>query len=214
MGALLRRRRVAVGLVFALAVTGGAPLAFAAANATRTLAVVVLRAAQVGPGYRASPLGQSTVHLGGGSFGCVQLPKGVSKGTRTFGRTYSKPGAPAVFNALIQFGSAEALAETMTALSRVLSRCPSLKQKVGTGLYASIQLTRPKAPHLLRGSIALREVISGSAGGHKYRGNTILGIYQADGKVLSLVFGGSTDVAATRAVVVHGAQESARNLRR
>jgi hypothetical protein len=213
MGVLVGRRGAVIGLAVVFAVAGGTSLAIAGESASRPLRTVVLRASQVGPGYRVQqPSLQSAVHVGGGMSACFRAPKGAAKGARSFGRSYVKPGSPDVFNALVQYRSTHALAEIMTALRRVANRCPSLEVKFATGVFARIQVSRSTARHLLRGSFVLREVISGTVGGRKYT-SILLGIYQATGRTLSLVFAGGKNLVATRAIVMHAAQESARNLR-
>ena len=116
-----------------------------------------------------------------------------------------------MFNVLSEYRSADVLAEAMTALRHALEKCPSATEKIGAGQFVRIQLTRVTAPRLIPGSIGLREVIFGGSG--TYKSNTLLGICQAARRIVSCVLGGSTNVAATRAVIVHAAQESARNLR-
>jgi Fe-S cluster assembly scaffold protein SufB len=202
-----------IGLAVVFVVAGGTSLAIAGQNASRPLRTLVLRASQVGPGYRIQqPNVQSAVQVGGGMSACFRAPKGAAKGSRSFGRSYVKPGSPDVFDALVQYRSTHALAEIMTALRRVVNRCPSQEVKLAAGVFARIQVSRSTARHLLRGSLALREVISGTVGGHKYT-SILLGIYQTKGRMLSLVFAGGKNLGATRAIVMHAAQESALNLR-
>ena len=101
----------------------------------------------------------------------------------------------------------------MTAARQLVKRCPSLEVKLAAGVVARLQFSRATTRNLLRGSIALHEVIARTVGGRKYTSNALLGIYQASGRILSVVAASGENVVGTRTLVAHAAQESALNLR-
>ena len=196
----------------ACVVVTGVSLATAAASVSRTPRSVVLRASQVGPGYRAE---QVPVEAGSGigSLPCVHAPKDPLKGVQTFAQSYVKPGSPAVFNVVARYPSAAALAANIAAERRAMTTCPvPQKLRIAPGEVAWLYPARLTAPHLLSGSIAQRDVIFVTVGAHTST-HTVFGIYQTSGPILSFVQAGGPHVSAAEAVILHAAEESASNLR-
>ena len=87
-----------------------------------------------------------------------------------------------------------------------------MRVQAATGEALSVYPIRLTAPGMLAGSISLREVLVITASG-KTSTQTVFGIYQLAGPILSFVQAGGPNLAAIRSVLVHAAEESAANLR-
>ena len=74
-------------------------------------------------------------------------------------------------------------------------------------------ITRISDPRLLKGSVAMRIVLSGTINGKVIR-QASYAVYQRQGNVLSGVYSFGPDTPAQEALALHAGEQSARNLRR
>jgi hypothetical protein len=194
-----------------------APCGLASTSPAPRLVQLVLRPAQVGPGYRLVVRSDSvcltacaTLDLCGSRF--------ASEGLRIarLQVNYVRPGrAVALSNEVVRYrpgGARQALAE----VRRAVDQCPTTP--VGSGLKGVPPLTYRPAPlrarHLLPGSLAFRLRVSGGTGAARVD-QTVVVVYQARGEVLSGVYSYATPGVALAdqiRVGLHAAAASARNL--
>jgi hypothetical protein len=199
-----------------LAVAVCASLAVAALGASvPNVDAIVLKASQVGPGYRASLIqdgrqvaGQVTLDL------CDYTFASESERAARIQEQYVKSATlPAVSNEVVAYrpgGTVAALLE----LQGAVRSCPSTPRtgpSVGEQVPTTFHLTRLTVPHLTASYVAVRINETATISG---REQTISGdaIYQFRDNVMSAVYGHGQDAAATVALTVHAAQAAARNL--
>jgi hypothetical protein len=194
-------------------------LSVSAAGAATAPGKIVLRPAQVGPGYhlRMRPdshcvAGCVTLDMCGFTFTSERLR------TRRLQVDFIHPGrAVVVSNEVVTYRNGGA-ALAMHEVERAVATCPpgpvdSHVQGVGPLTY---RITRLTGTHLLPGYIALRQRISGKDHGRKFAQTNIV-IFQSHGSVLSGVYTTATagvTVADQIRVGLHAAQGSADNLGR
>ena len=128
---------------------------------------------------------------------------------------YRKAGsAIQISNEVVTYRAGVA-AQAMREAVRHAVGCPH--RPVDTGVVGlpklTFRITRITGTHLLKGYLAVRVVLTGTVNG-KHIAQTSYAVYQRLGSVLSGVysFGGSS--AGQRALCLHAAEQSARNLRR
>jgi hypothetical protein len=203
------RRRLLLGLaVLVLA------LLVASSALGASVSGVVLKAAQIGPGYRLKLRPDShalrnavTLDVCGFSFASEQLR------TARLQVDYSAPGQPvSLSNEVVSYrpgGAQEALRE----VNQAVSRCPS--HPVGSPVQGvgpvTWRLTRLSGKGLLPGAIVLRARIDGTVNGKHVREDTI-GVYQARNDLLSGVYTHGGSVAQQTQSALHAAAASAHNL--
>ena len=187
------------------------------ATAAASLSKVVLRGAQVGPGYvlklRPDSHGVSstvTLDMCGTTF--------HSEGLRTarLQVNYSKRGSQlGVSNEVVTYhGTGAQLA--MNEIRRSVADCP--KTPVGSAIAGVGKLTYrithiAKTHGLLPGAIALLMHISGTIKAHHLTVTQAV-VYERYGNVLSGIYGNGRPLVAQAQLVLHAAAESAINLHR
>lgn len=198
-------------------ITAGGTLAKpnGAQRPTLDFSAVVLRASQVGPGYRRSVIpgglkvrGQVTLDICGFKFRSEALR------TQRIQLAYIRPGSPLeLSNEVVRYrrgGASMALHE----VARAAAHCP-------TGLVktpypdVSQAVFRVKPLHvggLLPHSIALQLHVSGLSHGRRFSVTTI-GVFQVRDSVLSGVYTAGGPITAQKRLGFHAARESAKNLR-
>jgi hypothetical protein len=175
---------------------------------------VVLKGAQVGPGYRLveRPDGRGvagfvTLDMCGFRFASETLR------TDRLQVNYVHQGSPVqLSNEVVSYqpgGAAQAMREVAAAVAT----CPktpvsSTVRGVGPLTY---RLQRLTTSHLLPGAIALRLSVSGPMYG-KHVSETTVAIYQRRGSVLSAVYGWAGTQQKRESLAVHAAAASASNL--
>jgi len=213
-----RRRLVAVGIVVLAAAGASASVAAdqsSASASSRSLASTVLKASQVDPGYRSEVIpggqqvaGQVTLDL------CYFTFPSESLRTARLQEAYVKASSdPEISNEVVTYRGVGAL-DALDELRLAVKSCPSTPR---TGPTAGEQQpvtwheTPLSVPHLTSEYVAVRQVATGVVNGTK-RSMTGFAIYQFNGSTMSGVYGYGTNAAATLALTVHAAQQSARNL--
>ena len=208
-----------VTVVVAAASLLGAPTSPGSVSRGAGLSSVVLKASQVGPGYRLKMREDShCVQL------CVTLDLCGFDFTSEADRTarlqvdYVKSRKElGLSNEVVRYrpgGTALAIRE----LNRAVTTCPrgpvaSTVAGVGPLTY---RIHRFTASHLLPGAVALRMTVSGTAKGHHFKVKTVA-IYQVHGLLLSGVYASvlaGSDVTPALNFAVHAARASAANLSR
>lgn len=211
--------RRAVGLAVAVLAAAGAAGGWLATSqsdaSTPSPATLILKASQVGPGYRRTMIpdgsqvtGQVTLDL------CYYTFASESLRTARLQEAYIKTTAfPELSNEVVAYkpgGTEEAMAELLHAAKD----CPSTPRTgptVGEQQPVTFHLTRLTEPHLLSQYLALRVVGTGTVNG-KQQTATDFVIYQINASVLSGIYAFGTNSTATLALAVHAAQQSAQNL--
>jgi hypothetical protein len=205
---------VAGGL--SLAMVGGAPAKSGGARRpTLDFSSIVLRAPQVGPGYRAHVIpgglkvrGQVTLDLCGFKYRSEALR------TERIQLAYKRRGsALQLSNEVVRYragGSSLALRE----VAHAVAHCP--RGPVTTpyqGLSQVVfRIKTLRFPGLLPRSIALQIHVSGSSQGQRFS-LTSIGVYQVRGPVLSGVYTAGGSIAAQKRFALHAAHQSAKNLK-
>jgi len=188
----------------------------AAASTGSTVDQVVLRAAQVGPGFtRHTLLGGSQVRNQVTLDLCGQTFKSESLRTARLQVVYTKPGGTtALSNEVVTYrgrGAQEALAE----VQHVASHCPTAPQTgpaPGEG-PARYKTTILRGPGLLPDVVAVVLHINGLIGGRQVVANAVI-VYQVRKNVLSAVYTYGPKLPAQIKLGIHAAGEAAANLRR
>jgi hypothetical protein len=176
---------------------------------------IVLKASQVGPGYRASVIpggrqlaGQVTLDL------CDYTFASESQRIARIQEGYIKSATlPIVSNEVVAYrpgGTAAALAE----LQRAVKDCPPTPRTgpdVGDDVPTTFHLMKLTVPHLTASYVAVRIYATSAVNGQKRALNGDA-IYQFSGNIMSAVYGYGQNTAAMLAVSVHAAQAAARNL--
>ena len=176
---------------------------------------IVLKASQVGPGYRASVIpggrqvaGEVTLDL------CDYTFASESQRIARIQEEYIKRATlPAVSNEVVAYrpgGTTAALSE----LQRAARDCPPTPRtgpSVGDDVPTTFRLTKLTVPHLAASYVAVRIYATATVDGHKQAINGDA-IYQFSGNVMSAVYGYGQNTTATVALTVHAAQAAARNL--
>jgi hypothetical protein len=175
---------------------------------------VILAASQVGPGYRGRVIqdgrrvqGQVTLDLCGFAFASEAL-----RIARLQVAYYQSGRAPALSNEVVSYkpgGTGAAMQE----LREAVQKCP---RKPVVGPVAgepptTYRLTRIKVPGVVHGSLALAVRETALIGG-KHKPQTEIVIYQTKRSTLSAVYAAGARVAASTALALQAAQQSARNL--
>jgi hypothetical protein len=204
-----------IAFLAAGAVLAGAFLAGGAAAAPPDVGTLILTPTQVAAGYV-----QHSRADGRGVKGSVTLnicgttyPSEKLRATR-LQVDYVKQGTTVgISNEVVTYrggGAAQAMREV---IQRALS-CPHHPINSGvTGLpKLTFTITRLSDPRLLKGSLAIRVVVTGTVAG-KHIAQTSYAVYQRLGNVLSGVYSFGLTAAGQRALCLHVAEESARNLR-
>jgi hypothetical protein len=209
----------AAALAFAALVVAGAAGGWLATSqsdaSTPSPAALILKASQVGPGYRSTTIpdgsqvtGQVTLDL------CYYTFASENLRTARLQAAYIKTTAfPEISNEVVAYkagGTAEAMAELLHA-AKACPSTPRTGPTAGEQQPVTFHLTRLTEPHLLSQYLALRVVGTGTVNG-KQKTATEFVIYQINGSVLSGIYAFGTNSAATLALAVHAAQQSARNL--
>jgi hypothetical protein len=196
-------------MALALAAVAVAPAA------TPDVSHLVLQPAQVGKGYVSlaqmggnAVKGQVTLNLCGTGYPSEQLR------TTRLQLNYANRGAPvAISNEVVTY-RADGAAQAMREVVRRVASCPH--HPIETGAKGSpklmFTLTRISDPRLLKGYVALRVDVTGTLNG-KHVATTSYAIYQRRGNVLSGIYSFGGTSAAQRALALHTAEASARNLR-
>ena len=160
---MLLRRRFALMLTAAVVagITATVVTVTGSSAAPRPLTSLLVRASQVGPGYRAQQetWGKSTTAQ---SFSCHHT-RDTDRAVKAIGDEYAKSGAsPTLFNVLFKYRTPIETADNLAFLRRILTACPKLKIVVTspkTKITLTLSLTRLPTPHgLLPRSVALRQV--------------------------------------------------------
>lgn len=212
---------IAAPLVLAvLAVAGWRVLPAAAAVRDETssakLSALILRAAQVGNGYRKQSFGegdqvegQVTLDLCGQEFPSEQLR------TARLQLGYVHPGENAVWvsNEVVRYrpgGARQALDELIAAV-RDCPRGSVIGQVQGVG-PVTYRIKRIKGKDLLPEHLALQVHVRGLIDDEQVDFTMVL-VYQIRGDVLSGVYAHDGTLTARRRIALHAAAQSARNLR-
>jgi hypothetical protein len=186
-----------------------------AGRPTIDFGAVVLRAPQVGPGYRPSVIpgglkvrGEVTLDLCGYTFHSEALR------TERIQLAYRRSGSPLqLSNEVVRYrpgGTSIALHE----LARATAHCPRGPVKTAIAGVSRV-VFRVKPLHfggLLPHSIALQVHASGIARGQRFSRTQIV-VYQVLGPVLSGVYTAGASIIAQKRFALHAAHESAKNLR-
>ncbi len=197
-----------------VAVTAGLAITGCGTSSRPRINDVVLKAAQVGPGYTLQERDDShklegyvTLDLCGGRF--------PSEALRTARLQVNYTGAPPaihVSNEVVSYrsgGPQQALRE----LDEVAARCPAtpVTGPVAGEPPTTYRITPITGPDLAPAYRAYEIRASAVVGG---RPQTYTGyaIYQARGEILSAVYTESTDGSDTRTLALHAAAEAAQNL--
>jgi hypothetical protein len=211
-----RRRLVAVGMLVLAASVVGAWVAADKSGASGTsLGAIVLRPSQIGDGYRSAVVpdgqkvaGQVTLDL------CYYTFPSEAYRTARLQLAYAKSAsAPAISNEVVTYGGNGA-AIALQELRQAVKDCPSTPRKgpaVSEQKPVTWHLTAMTEPGLTGSYIAVRANVSALVDG-KTRSATTFAIYQFSGNTMSGVYGYGSNPAATLALTVHAAQQSARNL--
>jgi hypothetical protein len=199
-------------MALALAAVTVAPAALPPPN----VAHLVLQPEQVGKGYvmEVGSAGkgvkaQPTLNLCGTDY--------PSEGFRAarLQATYRKPGsATQISNEVVTYRAGAAVQAMREAVQHAVG-CPN--RPIATGVAGlpklKFTITRIADPKLLKGYLAVRVVVTGTVKG-KHILQTSYAVYQRLGNVLSGVYSFLGTSAGQRALCLHAAEQSARNLRR
>ncbi len=202
--------------VLAVIVTVWLVVAAAAAAATSpSVATLILRAEQVGPGYvlqhpadgrgvAASP----TLNLCGNDY-----PSESRRLTRLQTNYVHSSTTLAISNEVVSYtpgGAAQAMRE-------VIKHAANCKHHLlTTGLKSVptvvVKVTRIQVPHLLKEYLAVRILTTGKLNGKSFT-QTSFAVYQRHGDVLSGVYSSGLTIAPQLRLCLHAAEQSAHNLR-
>lgn len=211
-----RRRLVALGVV---ALAAGVASAWVAADRSSAssvnLGAIVLKPSQVGEGYRGTVIpggqkvaGQVTLDV------CYYAFASEALRTARLQVLYAKSAsAPTISNEVVTYGGNGA-ASALQEIRQAVKDCPATPRKgpaAGEQQPVTWHLTSLTEPNLTTDYVAVRANVSGVVNG-KPRSATSFAIYEFSGNVMSGVYGYGTNPAATLALTVHAAQQSARNL--
>jgi hypothetical protein len=176
--------------------------------------LLVLRAPQVGPGYRAAVIpgganvrGQVTLDL------CGQKYRSEALRLERIQLLYARPGSPLrLSNEVVRYrpgGTATAFRE----LRHAVAHCPSgpVQMPEPGSPRLTFRLTPLHLSGLLPHSIALQIHATGTSQGRRFVINSIV-TYQARGSILSGVYTYNGSIAAQKRLAVHASRESAMNL--
>lgn len=204
----MRRLVVIAAVVIGLGVVGTAD------SGTPNLDKIVLRAGQVGPGYKLVTRPDSrcvkgcvTLDLCGATFPNEALR------TARLQVNYTRPGKTELSNKVVTYrpgGAKQALRE----VTRVAAHCP--RGPVGTpvqGLKVTYRLERISDPRLLPGYLAVRVHVTGTVNGVTHH-VTAVGVYQIDGNTFSGVYtNGFGTITEQQRLALHAAEQSVANLK-
>lgn len=210
-----RRRLLAVGIVVLAAAAGSAVVVDESMASGVNVGAIVLRPSQIGAGYRGAVIpngqkvaGQVTLDL------CYYTFASEAYRTARIQMAYTKStAAPSLSNEVVTYrgdGAAAALQE----LRQAVKDCPSTPRtgpSAGEQQPVTWHLTPLTEPGLTSNYVAVRANISGVVNGQR-RSVTSFAIYLFSGNTMSGVYAVGADPAATLALTVHAAQQSAHNL--
>jgi len=185
------------------------------AQRSNVVQTLVLRAPQVGPGYRSAVVpggskvrGQVTLDL------CGQKYRSEALRVERIQRLYASPNSPLqLSNEVVRYrpgGTAMAFRE----LRHTIAHCPR----------GPVQMPEPGTPRLtfrlktlhfsglLPHSIALQIHATGTSNGHRFAINSIA-TYQKRGSILSGVYTYNGSIAAQKPFALHASRQSAKNLK-
>ena len=177
---------------------------------------LILRAAQVGTGYRLQQRpdghgarGYVTLDLCGFTFPSESLRTGRLQ------VNYAHSGtAPQLSNEVVAYRAGDAQ-QALREVTRAARHCP--RGPVGSNVKGvpplTYQVSEISDTRLLPQHLALRIHYSGTIKG-RHREETIIGVYQIRRDVLSGVYAYGSSVAERIRVGLHAAEESAKNLKR
>jgi hypothetical protein len=177
---------------------------------------VVLRASQVGAGFKLSQipggkLVQGEVTL---DFCNLSYPSESLRSARLQVVYTAKAGQPGASNEIVTYRSGGAQ-QALREVKRASTTCPNGPvANAPSGVKDLVRQSRVVSdPHLLPGSIAILETDSAVVKG-KHVTEYSMAVYQVRGNVLSGVYGHGTSVAVVEKLTLHAAQQSAANLRK
>jgi hypothetical protein len=216
------RLRIPTALFVVVAATAtigaGLGLTGSRATATPTPDAMVLKASQVGAGYRSQVIGNGRQVAGQVTLDlCYYTYPSESLRTARLQVGYLKAAhEPAISDEIVVYrngGAAEALGELRLAVKH----CPATPRTgptAGERIPVTWHLTPITVAHLAPQYVAVRADVTAVVNGKRQTQTGVI-IYEFAGNVMSAVYGyanGAT-AAATLALTVHAAQESAQNLR-
>jgi hypothetical protein len=185
-------------------------------GATPNLSHLVLQPAQVAKGYvmqaRTDGKGvktQVTMNLCGTDYPSEQFR------TTRLQVNYLKPGAAiGISNEIVTYRAGAAV-QAMREAAQHTANCPH--HPIDTGVAGlpklTFRITRINDSKLLKGYLAVRVDVIGTVNG-KHVAQTSYAVYQRLGNVLSGIYSFGANNAAQRALCLHAAEQSGRNLRR
>jgi hypothetical protein len=193
-----------------------AAVVVAPAAATPDVSHLILQPTQIGKGYITMKQaggnlvkGQVTLNLCGTGY-----PSERFRTTRLQVNFANQNVPIAISNEIVTYRSGGAV-QAMREVIRRAATCP--RGPVDTGDKSlpklTFQITRFAAPNLLKGYLAVRVIVTGTIKG-KHVGQTSYAIYQQRGNVLSGVYSVGGANPEQLQLVLHAAEQSARNLRR
>jgi hypothetical protein len=177
---------------------------------------LVLKPAQVGPGYvllarndGKGVKGRVTLNLCGNDY-----PSERFRAARLQVNYLKAGSAVGISNEVVTY-RAGAAAQAMREATRHATTCPHTPIDSGVkGLpKLTFRITRLHDSHLLKGYLAVRVDVRGTVKGKRVA-QTSYAVYQRLGNVLSGVYSFGANTAAQRELCLHAAEQSARNLRR
>jgi len=192
-------------------------LALAALLGTGTpnVAKLILKPAQVGPGY-------VLFHMVGGAgvtntvtlnlCGVAGYPSERERATRLQVTYLKKKGRIGISNEVVTYRPGGA-AQAMREVARHATTCPHHPIDTGqAGLpHVLVTITRIHDAKLLKGALAFEVRARGTVKGKQYD-ETSYAVYQRRGNVLSGTYSVGPKTAAQRNLLLHAAEQSAQNL--
>ena len=152
--------------------------------------------------------GQVTLNLCGSGYASERFR------TKRLQVNYASVEMPtAISNEVVTYRSGGA-AQAMREVTRRAATCPNHPIDSGDKTLPKVtfRLTRVSDPHLLKGYLAVRVDTTGIIKG-KQIAQTSYAVYQRYGNVLSGIYSFGGDSDSQRALALHAAEQSARNLR-
>lgn len=206
--------RFALALSAAVVAMGSTTVAVGASSAASTpLAALLVRASQVGPGYRARQATWARTLPTAQSFTCDHDAAG-DRAVQAIGDEYvTDAGGLRLYNVLFEYRAETAAADTVAHLRRILIACPKMKIVITSPrekITLTLSLTRLPIPRgLLPRSVALREIHTETG----TRPIQEIDVVQPRGRILSLTYALGSNWRMLRAITTRVARASAANLR-
>jgi hypothetical protein len=212
------KRRVSIPLAAALLIASCAVAAgdLAAKTGATPLNQIALRAAQVGPLYRAEVIrsGRSVRNQVSLDLCGFRFPSEALRAAR-LQLAYQRPGVKlALSSEVVRYRAGGAL-QAFLELQYAVANCPTkpVRGPVGGVGPLTWRVNRISDPRLPPASIALDVHVTGTVEGKKVVDVSTL-VYQVRGEVLSAVYTYGGTAAASRRFALNAAVQSAGNLRR